>query len=377
MKPRPTVTLAIVAGIWIALFPVSASALAFVHPGALDSKAELEFVKAQIQAGAQPWKGEFERVKHSSHATRRPHPLTHITGENSDAEVARDDAVAAYTQALLWYFTTDEAYARSAITILNAWTNLQAFTSGSEQDRLHAGWIGAVFAPAAEIMRLYKGWPPNEIGALQAMFKRAFYPPLNTASRWNGNVDLTQIDAILAIAVFSEDAAEFTLGLSRLKARMPAYFYLTSDGPLPRGIAGDGGDVKKFWFSPLRWVDGLMQETCRDNGHHAQFALGSALHAAEVAWHQGVDVYAENQKRFAAAMELLALQLLTGSMHGVCSNDVPTADRYNTWEVGYHHYHSRAGIDLPNTRKLILEQIRPRASRTVCNLNYETLTHGE
>ena len=79
-----------------------------------------------------------------------------------------------------------------------SWTNLQAFTSGSEQDRLHAGWIGAVFAPAAEIMRLYKGWPPNEIGALQAMFKRAFYPPLNTASRWNGNVDLTQIDAILA-----------------------------------------------------------------------------------------------------------------------------------------------------------------------------------
>ena len=76
-------------------------------------------------------------------------------------------------------------------------------------------------------------------------------------------------------------------------------------------------------------------------------------------------------------MELLALQLLTGSMHGVCSNDVPTADRYNTWEVGYHHYHSRAVIDLPNTLKLILEQIRPRASRTVCNLNYETLTHGE
>jgi hypothetical protein len=63
-------------------------------------------------------------------------------------------------------------------------------------------------------------------------------------------------------------------------------------------------------------------------------------------------------------------------MRGTCANDGPTADRYDTWEVGYNHYHNRAGVDLPNTRKLILEQIRPRAARTSWNLNYETLTHA-
>ena len=209
------------------------------------------------------------------------------------------------------------------------------------------------------------------------MFKRAFYPQLNTASFWNGNVDLTQIDAVMAIAVFNEDEAEFNQGLARLKIRSPAYFYLTSDGHEPKPIAGDGGDLKRFWFNPAKWVDGLTQETCRDNGHHSQFALGSALHAAEVAWHQGVDVYAENQKRYTAAMEFMATQLLTGSMQGVCSNNLPTPDRYDTWEVGYNHYHNRVGVALPNTRKLIMEQIRPRASRADWNLNYETLTHAD
>ena len=32
---------------------------------------------------------------------------------------------------------------------------------------------------------------------------------LMTASAWNGNVDLTQIDAMLGIAVFNEDQALF------------------------------------------------------------------------------------------------------------------------------------------------------------------------
>ena len=349
----------------------------FVHPGALNSQAELDFIKARIQAGAQPWRVEFDRLQHSDFAARTPHGLTNLNSKTGDANVSRDDAAAAYTQALLWYFTNDESYARRSVAILNSWTNLQAFTAGSEQDRLQAGWIGAVMAPAAEIMRGYHGWSAVQIKNLQTMFRRAFYPQLNTASFWNGNVDLTQIDALMAIAVFNEDETEFNLGLARLRSRLPAYIYLTSDGDRPRPIAGDGGNPQKFWSNPAKWVDGLTQETCRDNGHHSQYGLGSALHAAETAWHQGVDVYTENQPRFTAALELMATQFLTGSMQGVSSNKFPTPDRYDTWEVGYHHYHDRAGIALPSTRKLILEQIRPQASRADWNLIYETLSHGD
>lgn len=355
-----------------------ASAMDFVHPGALDSRAELDFVKARIEAGEQPWRDECDRIRTFSLATRGAHGLLHINSKNeSDARISQHDAIAAYTQALLWYYTGEEGYGRGAIAILNSWSGLDSFVAGTDQDRLQAGWMGAVLAPAAEIMRLDPGWTPGEISALQTMFRRAFYPQLNIASRWNGNVDLAQIDAIMAIAVFNEDEEQFNAGLARLRLRSRAYFYLISDGPRPHAIVGDDGDPEKFWFHPTAWIDGLTQETCRDNGHHAQFGLGSALHAAETAWHQGVDVYSENQQRYTAAMELMATQFLTGSMQGVCGNDMATASRMNTWEIGYTHYHARAGVALPNTRKLILEQIRPRAERTSCNLNFETLTHAE
>lgn len=64
----------------------------------------------------------------------------------------------------------------------------------------------------------------------------------------------------------------------------------------------------------------------------------------------------------------LATQLLTGSMQGTCNNNTATRDRIGAWEVGYNHYHNRAGPSLPNTQKLILEQIRPKASMADCNM---------
>lgn len=351
--------------------------MAFSHPGALVSKVELDYVAKKIAAGESPWAEEFERARLSAFASRKPDGRIRINSKNDqEADLLRDDAIAAYTQALLWRYSGDEAYAIRAIEILNVWSDFEEFSGGSDQDKLLAGWTGAVLAPAAEIMRLYPGWRSRDKVKLQSMFQRAFYPHLIAASSWNGNVDLTQIDAMMAIAVFNEDQELFNKGLVRFKARSPAYIYLTADGPAPQPIAGDDGNSLKFWFQPKSWVNGLTQESCRDNGHHSQYGLGSALHAAETAWHQGIDIYTENQDRLTAAMELLAGQLLAGSMKGICENDQATLSRFNTWEVGYNHYHGRKGVDLPNTRKLILQQIRSSKSRTDWNLNYETLTHG-
>ena len=352
------------------------SARDFIHPGAINSAAELDFVKGRIMVGAQPWKGEFDQLRASGYATRGAHSLRTINSNGKDAEVSRDDALAAYAQSLLWHFSGEDKYARRSITMLNAYSNLQRFTAGSDQDRLQAGWIGAVFASAAEIMRGHPNWPTHDVERFQDMFRRAFYPQLKTASTWNGNVDLTQIDALMAIAVFNEDQKEFSAALDRLKARSRAYIYLKSDGLRPSPIAGDGGDPQAFWSNPKHWIDGLTQETCRDNGHHSQFGLGSAFHAAEIAWHQGVDVFGENQERYIAAMELLATQFLSGSMKGVTEDDTPTTNRYDAWEIAYNHYHRRKGIKLPNTEKLIMEQIRVKAPRAVCNLAFDMLTHS-
>jgi hypothetical protein len=170
---------------------------------------------------------------------------------------------------------------------------------------------------------------------------------------------------MMSIAVFCDDTTEFNSGIRRLESRTPNYFYLTSDGAR--------SDVK-VWYYPCKWVDGLTQETCRDNGHHTQFAMASALNAAEIAWHQGVDVYGEFQDRYIASMELLADELNTGSMKGVSANNAATADLYDTFEVGYNHYHNRRWISLPNTWKLLTSRVRDKSSSD-WNILYETLTH--
>jgi len=348
----------------------------FVHPGVLCSKAELDFVAQRIKEGAEPWASEIARLRRSPKLEAPPLTLRRLDSRGPDAGVAQDNAHATYSLALLWYYTGDATAGRRALAHLNAWSDFEAFTAGTDQDKLQAGWLGAVLAPASEIMRLHPEWKPAEIAALQSMFRRVFYPQLAIASTWNGNVDLTQIEAWLGLAVFNDDTEAFDAALLRFQRRLPAYIYLRSDGALPPPIAGDGGDLTRFWFEPTRWVDGLTQETCRDNGHHAQFGLGSALRGAETAWHQGVDLYTPNAARFTAALELLATQLLQGSMQGLARNESATTSLFCTWEIGLSHFEERAGARLPTTRRLVLEQVRPRAQRESCNLSQETLTHA-
>jgi hypothetical protein len=178
----------------------------------------------------------------------------------------------------------------------------------------------------------------------------------------------------LNIAVFNEDEVAFNLGISRLKKRNPAYFYLASDAAASRNYGGSS--FPGNWSSPTKLIDGLTQETCRDNDHHATYGMGSAIHAAEVAWNQGIDVYTENTQRYTATMELIATQILTGDMQGTCANNKTSVEYLATWEIGYNHYHNRKGIALPNTEKLIKEKIRTQGS-SYLNIFHETLTHAD
>ncbi len=248
------------------------------------------------------------------------------------------------------------------------------------QSQLNAAWIGSLLAPAAEIMRAYPKWSKTDRAQVVTLFKTKFYPILNQMSFYNGNNDLTQIEALMSMAVFNEDKAEFQLGLERIKGRAPAYFYLTSD---KADVKDYGGSDASKWDSPLQWVDGLSQESCRDHGHHAQFGLAAALHAAEIAWNQGVDVYGENATRYIAALELMAGELLKGEARfaTLCPASKTGHDKtrkddfFDTWQVGYNHYHNRMHQPLPNTGELIRAKITS-GGRSDWNIFYETFTHN-
>lgn len=349
----------------------------FVHPGALNNISDLQFVKKQIALGHSPWVNQFAQLKLM--ATPSAFQFTWIDASNKNtAEAAQYLAKKTYANALAWIYSGDEKFAQQGIALLANWQKLEGFNAGTDQDKLLAGWLGALLGPAAEILRLYSGWPLAQQQQLQQMLKRAFYPQLLNMSGWNGNVDLTQIDALLNIAVFNDDVKAFNTGLKRLHHRSAAYFYYKTEpanGVIP-AITGDFENLAMFWHQPLKWQNGLTQETCRDNNHHAQYALASALHAAEVAWNQGVDVYREHAQRYMATMELMAHQLLARTMLGVCDTDTPTHNVFGTWEVGYNHYYNRQSYALPNTHLLITERVRPRG-HSEWNIFYETLSFAK
>jgi hypothetical protein len=366
------VAIAVVAGsVCLLLSATAAEPHAFVHPGGVIGQAELDVMKAKLAAGEEPWTSALGKLRGLAVAGRFD------TAPRSEAD-QKEHARQAYANALVWATTGDDAAARRGIAILNVWgRTFTGYVPAEGQNLLIAGWIGALLGPAAELLRDHPDWKPADRERVQRMFTTAFVPGLERMSPWNGNVDLTQIDALMNIAVFCEDERLLALGLERLRRRSQAYFYLASDAEAARAIEGDGGDVPAFWSRPATWPDGLTQESCRDNGHHAQYGLASALHAAEVAWHQGIDVYAEQRERSVAAMELLARQLLEGSMLGCCGadRDATTGDLYDTFSVGYHHYHHRLGIDLPHTERLLREEIG-RRGQSDWNIFFETFTHG-
>lgn len=345
----------------------------FVHPGAMNSAERLDEVAARVALGREPWTGALREVRDL--AVPDLAAVKHINPRvDAEAEASKRLATSTYAHALVWRLTGSKRHGREALRLLDGWAGFAGFTSGTDQDKLQAGWLGSLLGEAAEIMRQHPRWSAQRKTALQMMFRRSFYPHLMQASPWNGNVDLTQVNGLLAIAVFTEDRAAFDIGVQRLERRSAAYFYLQSAG-MPPPIEGDGGDVSAFWSHPLRWVDGLTQESCRDNGHHAQYALASALHSAEIAWNQGVDVYARQADRYVAAMELLALQLLTGDMQGTCAKPAATRQIFDTFEVGFHHFHHRMGLQLPNSQRLIIERVRPDGVSD-WNIFHETLTHA-
>ncbi len=357
----------------LAMNMASAGAREFVHPGALNNAHDLAFVRERLSSGEQPWAAAFEPVRALATPTTAAPRQIDSTKSSRDSEVARDAAQRTYANALAWAYTGNLLYAHQAVASLDRWSRLDGFVGGTDQDKLVAGWIGVPLAQAAEIMRGCACWAPVDVARMQEMFRRAFYPQLATASRWNGNVDLTQISALMSIAVFNDDAAMFEIGVARMRARAPAYFHLVTDTGVP--LLGAVQSVDERWYHPAKWVDGLTQESCRDNNHHAQFGMASALQAAEVAWNQGIDIYGENRTRYVATMELLALQMRSRSMQGTCSNDRTSAELLDTWSIGYNHYHVRMGMVLPHTAALLSGPMQARG-RSDWNIFHERLTHG-
>ena len=139
--------------------PAPAAPATFTHPGVLVSRPQLDFVKAKVNAGAQPWKAAYDQATGSAYASlsRTPKPRSIVecgpySNPNNGCTDEREDAIAAYTDALVWYISGDARYAEKAIALMDAWSATITNHTNSNAP-LQTGWAGSSWPKAAEIIK--------------------------------------------------------------------------------------------------------------------------------------------------------------------------------------------------------------------------------
>ena len=357
----------------------------FRHPGILVNKEQLDFVKAKVTAGTAPWKAAFDKASASAPGslTYMPAPVANVgCGSYSNPDIGcsaeKSDAAAAYTHALLYSFSGNVAHAEKAIAIMNAWSAVLTTHSLSNAP-VQSGWVGAVFPRAAEIIRYtYGGWTQADVTRFGKMLRDAYLPFVIHGATENGNWELSEIDAAIAIAVFLDDKATFDKAIAMWRKRVPAYLYLTTDGPIPvappAGNATTQQQIIAFWYNQSTFMDGLAQETCRDLGH-TQYGLAAIVNVAETARIQGTDLYAAEAKRITAGLEFHA-RFLNGAPvpSNLCGGTLNAVTPDPMWEIARNGFATRLGMMLPQTEQVVMK-IRP--SGVDHHMEWETLTHAE
>jgi len=361
-----------------------APATGFVHPGILMNKPMLDFVKGKVGTGANLWSAALAKAKSHSRGSLSytPHPVSDVQcGYYSNPDIGCSDELydseAAYTHALIWYFTGDTRYAEKSAQIMNAWSAKITKHSNANAP-LQAAWVGQVFPRAAEILETgYAGWTSAHRTQFASMLRNAYLPNLIGGSGNNGNWELSMIDAMLNIAVYTNDRATFDKAIAMWRKRVPAYIYLKTDGatpvPPPTG-SKTGSALTEFWYGQTQLVDGHMQETCRDLAH-SQMGMSVLLYTAETARIQGVDLFTGEARRITAGLEFHANYLLGASVPSwLCGGKLNTVTPYPMWDLAANVYGTVLGYPMTKTKQLALSR---RPSGIDKHMVWETLTHAD
>jgi Right handed beta helix region/Alginate lyase len=321
-----------------------------VHPGVLQTRADLEFAKAKITAGEEPWKSAWQIWLDGPIASLDfvPKPFTHVirgayaAGEKGGRELS-ESASAVENHVMQWYISGNEAHAHKAIEIFDAWSNTLA--DFFENDAmLLAGWTGGQFCNAAEILRAtYSGWSAQSQEQFKRMLLTVYVPLLRMFyPEANGNWDAAIMYTLLAIGVFCEDRA--------LMESVYRHYRL--------GLVNSG--ITRYVYP-----SGQCEETCRDQGH-TQLGLGYLVNTCIVAWNQGVDLFAEADNRLALGIEYTARYML--------GEDVPVYGRISEVTRGrfsdiyypvLQHYRYDKNMAMPYTERAAEKVARAHSIATL------------
>jgi len=367
-----------------------ARAQTWEHPGIVVSQAQLEATRAAYLAGNPVIVDQVNKAKNSiygplNYAVEGPWPgginqCGSFSRPNNGCLAADNDSNAAYVQALLWYLTGNQTYANNAMNIMNTYarefrgyagTNGLPCPSGTDCSNgpLQSGWDAEKWPRAAEIIRYARtssgagaGWSSANITAFTNMLRNIIQPVIQNGSGVNGNWDMTMINGMMQIAVFTENATLLASARNFWKGRVPDLFYLqrvdgANHAPSPRG--------NPSWFGQTIFnasTDNVGQETCRDL-RHMEDSIASAIMVAETDWIQGGNLYTDTtmaaEDRIVGSMNVMAGlesrriggpdSLITAPPNYCTGAGASHVNQIvigpgTTYAIGYNAYHNRLNV---------------------------------
>ncbi|TWT91217.1 alginate lyase family protein [Neorhodopirellula pilleata] len=190
---------------------------AFVHPGIAHTRAGIQRIKSKLDSLEEPWTSEWNQLKQSPDASLdwSPDPRAHVErGPSNNPDIGSSefdrDGTAAYTLALRWVLSGDEAYAQKSARIIDVWSaTLKTVTN--HDARLLIGMTGQKYCNAAEILRhTWDGWPESNQEQFRSMLRNVWYPIIKDFyPSANGNWDASMMQTMIAMGIYLDDREMF------------------------------------------------------------------------------------------------------------------------------------------------------------------------
>lgn len=281
------------------------------HPGCLFSLDDLKDLPLVAENEKVAYNA-FRACNTASMGYQMQGPFEQVDREPDENRAAfENDGLASLYQALQWYLTGYDQYAKNSMDIMRAWATTHKRCGGTTP-HIMVGDVAMYMATAADILRsCYTGWDNSLNNLLKDYFMNVLWVNLrgNKDNKklevlHSANQGAIEIRGALAIAVFLDDKEMFD-------NVMDAALYHPAAGlisnTLPSGQFADFG---------------------RDMGHAGGMLMDWAK-TAEIAWNQGVDLYGFLDNRLKNCIEYFCEYNMT---------DDDWSSRYELFGAAYGWY---------------------------------------
>jgi len=327
----------------------------FIHPGLLNTQQDYDRMRLMVAHKTHPWIDGWKELDSNRHSSPNwtPHPTSLVVRGAGHANEPQNyaslfqDIAAAYAAGLQWQIKGHKSDADRAVEILNAWSYTLTAIHGTNDKYLASGIYGYEFACAAEAIRYYPGWKPEDFKHFQQMMLQIFLPMNEEFLRhekghidhsW-ANWDLANIASEMAIGVLVDRRDIYQAGID---------YYLHGGG---------NGALQHMVWKLYDGGLGQWQEAGRDQAH-STLGVGEAGVICQIAWNQGDDLFGADDNRFLKGAEYVAKYNLGNEVPytAYINSDFPPQDKISPvglgtgrpiWELLYNHYVVLKGLSAP------------------------------